>query len=55
MTCPTTAVGFTLQSTSNLVPPVLWSSNSPAPTVINGVNTVNITISGLQRFSRLSQ
>src|SRR5207253_1131771 len=29
LTWPTNAVGFTLQSTTNLVSPVFWSTNSP--------------------------
>jgi uncharacterized repeat protein (TIGR03803 family) len=54
LTWPTKATGFTLQSTTNLVSPV-WSTNSPAPVVINGQNTVTNLISGTQQFFRLSQ
>ena len=46
--------GFTLQSTTNLVAPV-WMTNSPAPAVVNGENTVTNPISGTQQFFRLSQ
>jgi uncharacterized repeat protein (TIGR03803 family) len=40
--------GFNLQSTTNLVPPVVW-----AP--VSGQNAVTNTISGAQQFYRLSQ
>jgi hypothetical protein len=45
--------GFTLQSTTNLVSPVVWSTNSPAPVVTAGQNTVTNPITGAQRFYRL--
>jgi hypothetical protein len=44
--------GFTLQSTTNLVSSV-WSTNLPAPTVVNGQNTVTNPASGTQKFFRL--
>jgi len=47
--------GYTLQSTTNLVPPVVWSTNSPAPVVIAGQNTVTNPITGPQQFYRLVQ
>ncbi len=47
--------GFTLQSTTNLVSPVVWSTNSPAPVVIAGQNTVTSPIIGGQKFYRLVQ
>jgi hypothetical protein len=47
--------GFTVQSTTNLVPPVVWDTNSPAPVVIDGQNTVTNPITGDQMFFRLSQ
>ena len=46
--------GFTLQSTTNLGSPV-WTTNSPAPVVVNGLNTVTNSVSGTQQFFRLSQ
>ena len=46
--------GYTLQSTTNLVSP-FWTTNSPAPVVANGQNTVTNPISGTQQFFRLSQ
>jgi len=47
--------GFTLQSTTNLVSPAVWITNSPAPVVVNGQNTVTNPISSSQMFYRLSQ
>jgi len=46
--------GFTLQSTTNLVSS-LWTTNSTAPVVVTGQNTVTNPISGAQEFYRLSQ
>ena len=47
--------GFALQSTTNLVSPAVWSTNSPAPVVVNGQNTVTNPVSGPKKFYRLSQ
>jgi uncharacterized repeat protein (TIGR03803 family) len=47
--------GFTLQSTTNLISPAVWTTNSPAPVVVNGQNTVTNPISGPRKFYRLSQ
>jgi len=55
LTWPTNAAGFTLQSTTNLVSAADWSTNSPAPVVIAGQNTVTNPITGAQMFFRLSQ
>jgi uncharacterized repeat protein (TIGR03803 family) len=46
--------GYTLQSTTNLASPV-WTTNLPAPAVVNGQYTVTNPISGTQQFFRLSQ
>jgi uncharacterized repeat protein (TIGR03803 family) len=51
---PTNSTGFSLQSTTNLLP-AAWSTVSPAPVVVNTNNVVTNTISGTQRFYRLSQ
>ena len=48
------ATGFTLQSTTNLVPPA-WSTVSPSPVVINGFNYVTNSGTGAALFYRLSQ
>jgi uncharacterized repeat protein (TIGR03803 family) len=55
LTWPTNAAGFTLQSTTNLVAPAVWSIVSPEPIVIGGQNAVVNPISGTQKFYRLSQ
>ena len=47
--------GFTLQSTTNLIPPLVWDTNSPAPVVINGQNVVSNPITGNWMFYRLGQ
>jgi hypothetical protein len=51
---PTNATGFKLQSTTNLVSPI-WTTNSVAPVVVNGQNTVTNPISSTQQYFRLSQ
>ena len=55
LTWPTNAAGFTLQSTTNLVSPAVWSNVSPGPVVVNGQNAVTNPSSGTQKFYRLSQ
>ena len=55
LTWPAYAAGFSLQSATNLVSPAFWSTNSPAPVVTAGQNTVTNPISGPQQFYRLSQ
>ena len=47
--------GFSLQSTTNLVSPAVWTAVSPGPVVIDGQNAVTSPISGTQQFYRLSQ
>jgi uncharacterized repeat protein (TIGR03803 family) len=47
--------GYTLQSTTNPVSSAVWSTNSPAPVVIAGQNTVTNPITGAQQFYRLVQ
>ena len=46
--------GYTLESTTDLISPV-WGTNSPAPVVVSGQNTVTNPGSGTQQFFRLSQ
>jgi uncharacterized repeat protein (TIGR03803 family) len=46
--------GYTLQSTTNLTSPV-WTTNLPAPIVVNGQYTVTNPISGTQQFFKLLQ
>jgi uncharacterized repeat protein (TIGR03803 family) len=52
---PADATGFTLQSTTNLAPPAVWTAVSPGPVVVNGQNVVTNAISGTPQFFRLSQ
>jgi uncharacterized repeat protein (TIGR03803 family) len=54
LTWPTNFSSFTLQSTTNLTSPV-WTTNVPAPVVVNRQYTVTNPISGTQQFFRLSQ
>jgi len=60
LTWPTNAAGFdyagfTLQSTTNLVSPSVWTSVVPGPIVVNGQYAVTNPSSGTQQFYRLSQ
>jgi uncharacterized repeat protein (TIGR03803 family) len=55
LTWPANAAGSTLQSATNLASQSVWSTNLPAPVVVNGQNTVTNPISGAQMFYRLSQ
>ncbi len=50
---PASAVGFILQSTTNLSPPVVWNIVSATPASINGQNVLTNLISGPQMFFRL--
>jgi hypothetical protein len=44
-----------LESTTNLVPPVAWQTNSTAPIVIGGQDVIISPVSGSQQFFRLTQ
>jgi len=55
LTWPSNAAEFTLQSTTKLASPALWSAVSPGPVLANGQNTVTNPVSGTQNFFRLSQ
>jgi len=55
LTWPTNFTGFALQSTTNLGSSAIWTTNLPAPLVVNGQYTVTNPISGTQQFFRLSQ
>jgi uncharacterized repeat protein (TIGR03803 family) len=55
LTWSTNATGFTLQSTTNLTAPAAWTTNLPAPVVVNGQYAVTNPISSAQQFFRLSQ
>jgi uncharacterized repeat protein (TIGR03803 family) len=55
LTWPTNAAGLTLQSTTNLVSPAVWITNSAGPAVVNGQNVLTNPASGSKKFYRLSQ
>jgi uncharacterized repeat protein (TIGR03803 family) len=46
--------GYALQSTTNLVAPVIWATNSAVPVVVHGQNVVTNPITSTQKFYRLS-
>jgi len=46
---------FMLQSTTNLLPPVIWNTNLPSPVLINNQNIVNLPLPGGQTFYRLAE
>ena len=52
---PTNTTGFSPQFTTNLTASTSWTALAPAPTVVDGRNTVTSPISGAQRFFRLSR
>ena len=45
--------GFVLQTATNLVPPVTWSTNNPAPVVTNNQNVVRLNATNANQFFRL--
>jgi uncharacterized repeat protein (TIGR03803 family) len=53
LTWSTNFTGFTLQSTTNFLAPAVWAPVSPAPVVVNGLNTVTNPAAGVQQFYRL--
>jgi hypothetical protein len=53
LTWSTNAVGFTVQSTTNLGSSAAWVTNSPAPIVIGGQNVVINPASSPRQFYRL--
>ncbi len=50
---PTNAVGFTLQSTLNLIPPVTWTDSTQSPVVLGAQFTVTNTPASSIRVYRL--
>ena len=52
---PTNAIGFTLQSATNLIPSVTWDDSSNAPVIIGAQFTVTNPISDGVRFFRLKE
>jgi uncharacterized repeat protein (TIGR03803 family) len=47
--------GYALQSTTNLAPPAIWTTNLPTPFTIDGQLTVTNPIAGPEQFYRLVQ
>ena len=54
LTWSTNFTGYALQATPNFVPPV-WTTNLPAPVIVNGQFIITNAISRNQQFFRLSQ
>lgn len=52
---PTNAIGFALQSTTDLTHPAAWMTVSSPPNVLNGQNLVTNSIANTRQFYRLSQ
>jgi hypothetical protein len=50
---PVYPAGFTLESTTNLISPGLWSTNHPAPAVTNHQNYVVLNATNRNQFFRL--
>lgn len=55
LTWPTNTPGFILASSFNLGAAAVWNTNSTAPVVVNGQNTVTNPIAGARQFYRLQQ
>ncbi|MGH7993456.1 MAG: hypothetical protein ACREDQ_08065 [Limisphaerales bacterium] len=51
----TNVPGFKLESTPNLGPSAVWSTNSTTPVVVNGQNVVTNPIANTQQYFRLQQ
>lgn len=51
---PDSQINFVLQSTTNLVPPIVWSTVASAPGRSNGVVRVTLTRGAAGRFYRLA-
>jgi hypothetical protein len=50
---PVYPTGFILESTTNLISPILWSTNNPAPAVTNNQNCVTLGATNGSQFFRL--
>jgi len=53
LTWPIYPDGFVLASATNLTPPVVWSTNNPAPVVTNGQNRVLVSTTNSCQFFHL--
>jgi hypothetical protein len=50
---PIYPTGFILESTTNLISPILWNTNNPAPGVTNNQNYVVLNVTNRNQFFRL--
>jgi hypothetical protein len=50
---PIYPTGFILESTTNLISPILWNTNNPAPSVTNNQNYVVLNMTNRYQFFRL--
>jgi hypothetical protein len=50
---PIYPTGFILESTTNLISPILWNTNSPAPVVTNNQNYVVLNATNANQFFQL--
>ena len=55
LTWSTNATGFTLQSTTDLTPPITWADVTNPPALFGGQWTVTNTFSGGAQFFRLQK
>ena len=55
MAWSTNALGFNVQYTTNLSPPVVWSAISNTPSIVNGRNVLSNSLAGTRMYFRLSQ
>jgi hypothetical protein len=52
---PISPTGFTLQSATNLVPPISWSPAGATVSVVNGQNVVSLPAGSGRQFLRLQR
>src|SRR5208283_2245407 len=50
---PIYPTGFILESTTNLISPILWNTNNPAPVVTNDQNYVVLNVTNANQFFQL--
>jgi hypothetical protein len=55
MAWSTNALGYNLQYTTNLSPPVVWNTISATPAIVNGQKVLTNSLSGTLMYFRLSQ
>jgi PKD repeat protein len=55
MQWPVGAINYQLESTTSLMPPIIWTPVLATPTVTNGWNIVSVSVNGPQMFFSLFQ